>query len=484
MNRRMIALLLVAALAMSLCGASVVAAGSSPADSSQTQDQADPSQDERQGDASQEEAPAPDSQEEQPEGGDGLDAEAPVEEEPEPEPDLWELLEDADLTPDPVGSISFVNLGSRLRENNLNLLALEETIATIEVIDYDKMEDEIRKQLNQIADAQWAMVSAGSSIPGYTPTIGEQLALSMSSSVASQSLDQAYDSLRDVFDDIRDGKLQKDNADLVRQLRSAQDQIVMAGESLYIALIEMENNLATAQRSAVTLERTIQEMELRYQLGQISALTLQEVKGNKTTLDSGMQTLNMNIENYKTQLELLIGAEMTGAIQLGALPGVSEQRLAEMDLEADLAAYKEASYDLYDAKKTLEDAEQDFKDARKKYGYDSKKYQYAQAQHTWQSAQYTYNATIQNAEMKFRTLYLQVKDYQQVLGAAQTALACQQDSYAAMQLKYEQGTISKNKLLDAQDEVSAAQDKVASAAVDLFSAYHNYRWAVDYGILN
>ncbi len=470
MNRRMIALLLAAALAVSLCGASVLAADSAEADTSQAQSQVDPAEtpsgDNVNQDTAQDET-SDASGSDTPSDGDSSqpDSEGEVPAEEEPEPDLWELLEDVDLTPDPVGSISFVNLGSRLRENNLNLLALEENIATIEALDYDKLEDDIRKQLNSIADMQWMLTITGNSF-------------------ASASLQSSYDSLRDTFDDIRDGKLQKDNADLVRQLRSAQDQIVMAGESLYIALIEMENSLVTTQRSAVTLDRTIQEMELRYDLGQISALTLQEVKGNKTTLDSGMQTLQMNIENYKTQLELLIGAEMTGGIQLGALPGVPEQRLAQMDLEADLAAYKQASYDLYDAKKTLEDAEQDFKDARKKYGYDSKKYQYTQAQHTWQSAQYTYNATIQNAEMKFRTLYLQVKDYQQILGAAQTALTCEQDSYAAMQLKYEQGTISKNKLLDAQDEVSAAQDKVTSAAVDLFSAYHNYRWAVDYGILN
>lgn len=464
MNRRMIALLLVAALAVSLCGASVFAADSDSADTAQTQLQAD-SPEAPAADSSSADADETGDPEALPDGTSPSDPDNQPPAEEEPEPDLWEQLESMDLTPDPVGSITFANLGSRLRENNLNLLALEENIATIEALDYDKLEDDIRKQLNSIADMQWMLTITGNSF-------------------ASASLQSSYDSLRDTFDDIRDGELQADNADLVRQLRSAQDQIVMAGESLYIALVEMENSRVTLQRSSATLDRTIQEMELRYQLGQISALTLQEVKANKTSLDSGMQTLNMNIENYKTQLELLIGAELSGTIQLGALPGVSEQRLAEMDLEADLEAYKQASYELYAAKKTLEDAEDDFKDARKKYSFNPNKYQYVQAQHTWQSAQYTYSATIQSAEMKFRTLYLQVKDYQQILGAAQTALACEQDSYAAMQLKYEQGTISKNKLLDAADEVSDAQDKVTSAAVDLFSAYHNYRWAVDHGILN
>ncbi|MEA4932956.1 MAG: TolC family protein, partial [Lawsonibacter sp.] len=118
------------------------------------------------------------------------------------------------------------------------------------------------------------------------------------------------------------------------------------------------------------------------------------------------------------------------------------------------------------------------------YNYNEKKYQYVAAQHTWQAAQYTYSATEQTFENSFRTLYLKVKDYQQVLAAAKTALACEKDNYSSMQLKHEQGAISQNKLLDAADTVSAAEDKVNSAAIDLFSAYNSYRWAVEYGILN
>ena len=83
-----------------------------------------------------------------------------------------------------------------------------------------------------------------------------------------------------------------------------------------------------------------------------------------------------------------------------------------------------------------------------------------------------------------RSLYLQVKDYQQVLAAARTSLAVEEDSFAAAQLKFEQGTISQNALLEAKDKVSAAQETVDGAEIDLFSAYNNYRWAVDRGILN
>lgn len=369
--------------------------------------------------------------------------------------------------PDPVGTISFTNLERRLRENNYNLLALEESIASVEVIDYDKMTEDMRKQLNQIARAQWMMVEFG-----------------QGDSYAATALANSYSSLREVFDDLKDGVIQEDNAAIVRQLRNAQDQIVMAGESLYVAMVELELNDRGLDRSLDALDCTLQELELRYQLGHISSLTLQEAKGGRTALVSGKETLEMNLSNLKLQLELMIGAEQTGEIQLQSLPQVTAEQLAEMDLEEDLAAAKEASYELFAAKRTLEDAQEDFKDTGRDYSYNEKNFRYVAAQHAWQAAQHTYNAAVQNFENSFRTLYNQVKDYQQILSAAQTALAVEQSSYAAAQLKYEQGRLSQNGLLEAEDKVEEAREKVESAAIDLFSAYHNYRWAVDHGILN
>lgn len=370
-----------------------------------------------------------------------------------------------DHPPDAVGTVSFANVSRRLRENNLSVLSLEENINAIKAIDYEKMGDDIRKSLNNIADAQWFMTISGNSF-------------------AAKSMSSSYDSLKDTFDDIRDGKLQEDNEAVIRQLENAQDQVAMAGESLYIALTEMELNGQTLSRSITALDRTIKELNLRYDLGQISALTLEQTKAGRTSALSGQETLTMNIGTYKTQLEQMIGAELTGKIKLQGLPQVTAQQLAAMDLDKDLAAAKEASYTLFAAQRTLDDARDDFKDTAEDYMYNTGKYQYVTAQHQWQAAQYTYNAAVQSFETSFRTLYLQVKDYQQVLQASKTALAMEQDNFAAAQKKHDLGNLSDNALADAKDKVSEAQDKVDGAAIDLFSAYNNYRWAVDHGILN
>ena len=63
--------------------------------------------------------------------------------------------ETAQTTPDAAGTLSFGNLGARMRAESYSLLVLEENIAAIESMDYDKLEEELRDKLNETADSQW-----------------------------------------------------------------------------------------------------------------------------------------------------------------------------------------------------------------------------------------------------------------------------------------------------------------------------------------
>ena len=380
---------------------------------------------------------------------------------------------------DPEGTVSFANLEARVRENNLTIRMLEESIASIDVVDYEKMYDELKDGLNEIAKIQRTMLQLGQldSAMGNTSLSG-----SFSSEYIFSSLDASYDSLRETFDDLKDGKIQDDYAAAKRQLENAENQVVMGAETLYMAILEMQNTRSSLQRQLDALDRTVEEMELRYKLGQISALTLQQVKNGRTQLASGIATLDMNIRNYTRQLEVMLGLEQTGSLTLAEPPQVSDKQVAEMDYDTALAAAKEKSYDLFAAQKTLDDAEETYKDSIKGYGQNN--YHYKSAVHTYEAAKYTYQSTVQSFEMNFRTMYDAVADYQQVLKASQSALDYQKNACAASQLKYQQGTISKNSLLEAQDSLASAEADVATAKHNLFSAYHTYLWAVEYGILN
>ena len=457
MKKRSIAILLTLALVLSLCA--VTAAAGEKAEEkaeSQTEETAGTENGE-----TGEEAPTEEAEDEEPSSPAGPDAE------PETDPKTGEVIAAVTIEPDAVGTVSYANVERRMRENNLNVLALQENVDFIDSIDYDKMYEDLRKNLNNIANGQWVMIEAGA---------GDSYAYAQSQ--------QLYDSLRDQFDAIKDGELQEDNAGAKRQLKSLQDQIIMGGEMMYASIAGLETQETALQRQLSALNRTVEELELRYQMGQVSALQLQQAKAGRTQLTSGLETLRMNIRNLKYQFEMLLGAEQTGEITLGAVPEVREEELAAMDLEKDLLAYKAKSYDLYAAAKKLEDEQEAYKDAGKDYGYNMEKMQFRQAKHNWQAAQYTYNDTVQTYELKFRTLYAQVQDYKQIYDAAKVSLACEQSSCAASELKYKQGTISQNALLDARDSLKEAEEKVQSAANDLFSSYNTYCWAVEHGVLN
>ena len=374
--------------------------------------------------------------------------------------------ETAQTAPDAEGTLRFENLSARMKTGYYTVMSLEENIAAIECIDYDKMYEDLRDNLNLIADYQWGMIQAG-----------------QGGSYAYETLEQRYNNARKTFDDIKDGKLQKDYADTVRQLRNMQDSLTAMGESLYVNLLSLEDQSAALIRQTAALDRTIEEVKLRYELGQVSAMTLQQTEAGKAQVESGKAAIDAAVAQLRRQLNAMIGEELTAPLTLNALPEVTAEQLAAMDVEKDLEKAKAASYDLYAAKLTLEDADEEYKDKAGDLGYNEDNYEYIAVKHQWQAAQYTYNAAVQNFELSFRSLYDSVQSYASALNAAKVSLECERSDLAAAQLRYEQGTISENALHTAEDELYTAQDTVSGAERDLFTAYNNYRWAVDYGLL-
>ena len=408
-------------------------------------------------------------------------------------------------SPAPAGTLTYDQLEQQVRAGDLKILILEENIASAQATDFDKIREDLRDQLNSIANQQWQLIGGGSGSSGggqgaqfdfSTATPQDQYlygavnalqsgmtAMSnMLTSSTRQTLKQAYDAVREQYDDLKDGKTQKTVADSVRMMENMVNSEVKLAQATYAQLVELDAALDTLDRSLAALDRQVEELELRYELGQISALTLEQVKSGRATLASQRETYASQARSGLMALEFMTGRDLTGTLKLGSLPAVTADQVSAMDLEKDMAAAKERSWTLYDAQNTLDDAKETFDDAGDEYDHNEKKYQYVQAQHSWQAAQYTHQATVTGFELTFRGLYDKVKDAQQVLGAAQTALAVQQDSYAAQELKYQQGSISKNALLDAGDNLASARDTAETARRSLFTAYNNYRWAVEYGI--
>ncbi len=200
------------------------------------------------------------------------------------------------------------------------------------------------------------------------------------------------------------------------------------------------------------------------------------------TLQSSLSTLEMNLRRCKLQMQAMIGSSLNGSLVLGALPEISGALMDSMDYESDLAEAKEKSYDLFAARKKLDEASDSYDDTYEANTRDS--YSVRSARHTYESAKYEYQMAVQSFEMNFRDTFNAVGDYRQILSAAETSLVFQERTYASMELKYQQGNLSHNALLDAEDSLAEAKETVATAKRNLFAAYRTYYWAVSYGVMN
>lgn len=368
--------------------------------------------------------------------------------------------------------LAFEDLRERVLEGSLTARMLQESIASIDAMDYTRMYLDLAGQLSSL-EATQAMYAQ---IPVSTPMEG-----AMQGYVIS-NLASSYNSLNSTVTDLATGKLQKDAAAARRQLKNAQNLTVVGAESLYFAILELEQTKGTLQRKLAALDRQTEEMELRYRLGQISALTLEQVKSGRATLQSSLSTLEMNLRRCKLQMQSMVGADLNGSLVLGPLPALSQELMDCMDYKPDLQDAKDRSYDLFAAKKKLDEAGDTYDDTRENYAQDT--YNVRSARHTYESALYEYKMTVQSFEMNFRNAFDSVKDYQQVLNAARTSLAFQESTYASQALKYRQGTISKNALLNAEDDLNEAKEAVETARRNLFTAYRTYYWAVNYGVMS
>lgn len=371
--------------------------------------------------------------------------------------------------PDEVGYVSFENIERRMYKENLKIAMMDATLDTLDSLDYDDIKKQLQAGLSMIDDQVLVLQQAAALEP-----VGAQFAI--------MTLEAQAEELEEQLKAIKNGTLQDESSSAAAQLEAGRDSLVMAGETIFLALKAMETQEGALQRQLASLNRTVEELELRYQMGQVSALQLAEVKAGRTSLVSGMKTLQMNIEIYKSQLEQFLGAKITGEITLGPVPEVTQAQIDAMDVEADWKVCKRQNYDIYAAEVAMDKADAELTQAKKDYDEDS--YEYRAAENSAEAAECTYDDTLQTKELSFRTLYAQVLDCQQILEAAKVSLQCEEESFKASQLKYEQGTISHNALLTAQDELTTAQETVENAANDLFAAYNTYCWAASHGILN
>lgn len=411
------------------------------------------------------------------------------------------------------GTLAFSQIGERVKANNLTLKAAEESLKQAKAMDWDdaidEMEDAIDNldiQISQLltgskAQLEKAQADLATSLNGIsvtdgnltglkeviqnTVTLSTLSSLSQYSQMQAASLKASKESLEDQLDDLKEQKqdYQKTLKDTERQIDYAADQTISGAESLYLTILSTQLQLDGLKNNTLaSTQRSLKEIELRYQLGQVSKLTLTQVQNGYESLASSITSLENTVSTLYSSLQSLMGDVPTGKLRLLDTPSVTANELSYLNYASDLSKAKENSYSLYTADRAVEDAEDAMNDARRDEGKNS--YQYKMAEYAYQSSIYKKDAAVASFEASFLNLYKAIAPAQTALAAKQSALAYEQQMYAVAEKKYQLGNLSANALQDAKDTLDSAQRDVDAAQLDLFTAYHSYNQAVKLGLVS
>ena len=411
------------------------------------------------------------------------------------------------------GTLAFSQIGERVKANNLTLKAAEESLKQAKAMDWDDAIDEMEDAIDNL-DIQISQLINGSSyqleaankalteslgkvsvsegtisnLPDViknTITVSTLQTLSEYGKIQAESLKASKESLEDQLDDLKEQKqdYQKTLKDTERQIGYAADQTISGAESLYLTILSTQLQLDGLKNNTLaSTQRSLKEIKLRYQLGQVSKLTLTQVQNGYESLASSITSLENTVSTLYSSLQSLMGDVPTGKLQLLDTPSVTANELSYLNYASDLSKAKEKSYTLYTADRAVEDAEDAMNDARRDEGKNS--YQYKMAEYAYQSSIYKKDAAVANFEASFLNLYKAIAPAQTALAAKQSALAYEQQMYAVAEKKYQLGNLSANALQDAKDTLDSAQRDVEAAQLDLFTAYHSYDQAVKLGLIS
>ena len=243
------------------------------------------------------------------------------------------------------------------------------------------------------------------------------------------------------------------------------DTICMSAENNYISLASMQYSLAQTERSLQQLDRTIAQTKKQVALGIATKNTLSGLQSQRELLAAKQKSAQTSADSLRNTLAIQCGYPTGTEITIEALPGVTNEQLAAIDYEKDLAAALENSYSIWSASDSVRKASDDYEN------------DVTNNLHAYEAAKIQRDATEESVKSSFRKLYKTMQEKITAMAAAQGDLTQAQKTFAVSELQYKRGMISRLKYEEAQDTYTTAQETAENARTDLLTAYNNYEWA-------
>lgn len=346
--------------------------------------------------------------------------------------------------------LPFGTLRERLEKNNYNVKNLREQIADLSDISVGSLNSaisELRKLDSALNGALGGIQMMPPDMEPITGTLGLLL------QVNSANIGSQISTLNGQIDSLKVSKRTGENS-----LKNGIDQIVKGTETLYIAIATMEANLGSIERGLQTLDRAIAIYEKQYELGMASLYDLESMRHQRDSAISSLQGLLFQIRSSKITLEGMCGLPLTGTTRLEYLVIPSEEAVNGVDFDGEVRRAMGKNVDVMNARVQEDYDHSDANEYAGKAAEDS----------------FTYN---------FKVICLTVGEKWRLTEAAQETLAFQRRTFEITAKKYDLGMVSEEEYLSGKNDVLQAESDLYNTQIELFSAYNNYTWARDYGIV-
>lgn len=363
--------------------------------------------------------------------------------------------------------LTFDTLEKTVREGNVSIRSYQQTVESAEKTDvsdqyinkyfnlsqqidaYDRQISELKKSRDDITDT------------ALLKSINAQINVLQAQ---RESLYRQYNDLDDDEDDAKDE--QKKTVDSTRrQMQNNADTICMSAENNYISLASMQYSLAQTERSLQQLDRAIAQTKKQVALGIATRNTLSGLQSQRELLAAQQKSAQTSADSLRNTLAIQCGYPTGTEITIEALPGVTNEQLAAVNYEKDLASALENSYSIWSAGDSVRKASDDYEN------------DVTNNLHAYEAAKIQRDATEESVKSSFRKLYKTMQEKVTAMTAAQGDLTQAQKTFAVSELQYKRGMISRLKYEEAQDTYMTAQETAENARTDLLTAYNNYEWA-------
>jgi len=178
---------------------------------------------------------------------------------------------------------------------------------------------------------------------------------------------------------------------------------------------------------------------------------------------AGIAAMENEMENLKSQINIMLGREFDAPIQISALPEADREFLDSRDNERDLRAARGANA-------TLNVARIDMDEQSQLWGEPARRQEAI--------ARNNYEGEVRALSQRQAALVRAIGDRLTSLELTEEQLEILQQTYEETQRRFGRGLVSRNDLEQARSEISLQEIRVAGAEAELFGAIRRYEWFV------